>query len=146
MAARAGFGTVDKLPSGHWRARCTGPDGRRRSSTFSTKADARAWMATQQADVVRKAWRAPELGKRTLGSYAEDYLARDDLRESTRVLYAALWKNHLKDQWSSVAVGDVTSAKVRAWHTSAVKPRSQRPLRRATACSARSSASRSTTR
>lgn len=121
MTARAGFGAVDKLPSGRWRARGTGPDGRRRSSTFTTKADARAWLATQQADAVRKAWRAPEAGKRTLGAYADDYLARGDLRESTRVLYAALWKNHLKEQWASVPVGDVTSAKVRAWHTAATK-------------------------
>ncbi len=112
---------MDRLPSGRWRARCTGPDGKRRSSTFSTKADARAWMATQQADAVRKTWRAPEVGRRTVGTYADDYLVRDDLRESTRVLYAALWKNHLKDQWASVPVGDVTSAKVRAWHTAAAK-------------------------
>lgn len=121
MPDRANFGAVDKLPSGRWRARGTGPDGKRRSSTFSTKSDARAWLATQQADAVRKSWRAPEAGKRTVGSYADDYLAREDLRESTRVLYSSLWKNHLKDHWASVAVGDVTSAKVRAWHTSAAK-------------------------
>jgi integrase len=78
-------------------------------------------MATQQADAVRKVWRAPEYGRRTLGSYADDYLVRNDLRESTRVLYAALWKNHLNDHWASVPVGDVTSAKVRAWHTSATR-------------------------
>lgn len=121
MSARANFGAIDKLPSGRWRARGTGPDGKRRSSTFDTKTDARAWLATQQADAVRKTWRAPEAGRRKLASYADDYLARDDLRESTRVLYASLWKNHLADQWASVAVGDVTVAKVRAWHTSAAK-------------------------
>lgn len=90
MPSRAGFGAVDKLPSGRWRARCTGPDGRRRTLTFSTKSDARAWLATQQADVVRKMWRAPEAGRRTVGAYAAEYLARDDLRESTRALYAGL--------------------------------------------------------
>lgn len=121
MHERAGFGALDKLPSGRWRARCTGPDGRRRSSTFATKTDGRAWLATQQADVVRKAWRAPEAGKRTVGEYAVDYLARDDLRESTRALYASLWRHHLDDQWGPVSVGDVTSAKVRAWHTAAAK-------------------------
>ena len=121
MSVRGSFGAVDKLPSGRWRARGTGPDGKRRSSTFSTKSDARAWLATQQADAVRKTWRAPEAGKRTVGSYAKDYVAREDLRESTRVLYASLWKNHLEHHWASVPVGDVTSAKVRSWHTSAAK-------------------------
>ncbi|MGQ0843170.1 MAG: tyrosine-type recombinase/integrase [Sporichthyaceae bacterium] len=121
MASRTSFGAVDKLPSGRWRARCTGPDGRRRSKTFATKSDGRAWLATQQADVVRKAWRAPEAAKRTVGEFAEDYLIREDLRESTRALYASLWRTHLAGPWTGVAVGDVTSAQVRAWHTAAAR-------------------------
>jgi integrase len=121
MTSRAGFGAVDKLPSGRWRARCTGPDGKRRASTFSTKSDARAWLATQQADAVRSVWRAPESGRRTVGEYATDYLARGDLRESTRALYAGLWRLHLADDWGSMPVGDVTPAKVRAWHTGAAR-------------------------
>jgi integrase len=119
---RAAFGTVDRLPSGRYRARYVGPDGRRRSKIFSTaKADAWAWLATQQADLVRHAWRAPEAGRRTVGAYAIDYLARDDLRVSTRALYAGLWRLHLAEHWESVAVGDVTPAKVRTWHTGAAK-------------------------
>ncbi|MCU1667934.1 MAG: Phage integrase [Blastococcus sp.] len=119
MTSRAGFGAVDKLPSGRWRARYTGPDGRRRTATFGAKSDARAWLATQQADAVRKVWRAPEAGLRTVGAYAADYLIRGDLRESTRSLYAGLWRLHLADHWGSTPVGDVTPAKVRAWHTAA---------------------------
>jgi integrase len=118
---REAFGSITKLTSGNYRVRCTGPDGKRRSATFKTKADARAFLATQQADVVRKQWRAPEAGKRTVGAYAADYLARSDLRESTRALYAGLWRLHLADHWADVAVGDVTPAKVRGWHTAAAK-------------------------
>lgn len=99
MSKRAAFGNVDRLPSGRYRARYVGPDGRRRSKIFGTaKADAWAWLATQQADLVRKAWRAPEATRRTVGEYAADYLARDDLRESTRALYAGLWRHHLANQ------------------------------------------------
>ena len=117
----SGFGHVDKLPSGRWRARYTGPDGRRRSSTFRTKADARAWLATAQADVVRKAWRAPEAGRRTVGAYAVDYLARTDLRESTRALYTGLWNHHLAPTWEPVPVADVSSQLVRSWHDQATQ-------------------------
>jgi len=63
--------------------------------------------------VVRQAWRAPEAGRRTLGSYAAAYLTRNDLRESTRALYAGLWRHHLEEAWSSVAVGVVTPKAVR---------------------------------
>jgi integrase len=121
MQTRAAFGAVNKLSSGRWRVRATGPDGRRRSATFNTKADARAWLATQQADVVRRSWRAPEAGSRTLGAYAEDYLAREDLRASTRALYNGLWTHHLEPHWADAPVGDITAAQVRAWHTAATK-------------------------
>jgi integrase len=115
------FGHVDKLPSGRWRARYTGPDGRRRTSTFKTKTDARAWLATAQADIVRKAWRAPEGGRRTVGAYAADYLSRTNLRPSTRSLYASLWRLHLEAAWGTVSVADVTPQAVRHWYEQAAK-------------------------
>jgi integrase len=93
----------------------------RRSQTFATKSDARAWLATQRADVVRNTWRAPEAGKRTVGAYAADYLVRPDLRESTKDLYRGLWKRHLEGTWSDVPVGHVTAQAVRAWHAAATK-------------------------
>jgi integrase len=120
-ARTSGFGHVEKLDSGRWRARYTGPDGRRRSSTFGPKTDARRWLATAQTDLVRRAWKAPEGGRRTLGAYATDYLARADLRESTRQLYEGVWRLHLKKTWSSVAVGDVTPQQVRLWHEAAAR-------------------------
>lgn len=122
MPKRAAFGTVDRLPSGRYRARYVGPDGRRRSKVFGTaKADAWAWLATAQTDLVRKAWRAPEAGQRTVGAFAADYISRNDLRESTRSLYTGLWRLHLAPQWEDVPVSDVTPAKVRTWHTAAAK-------------------------
>ena len=91
MAKRT-FRSVDRLPSGRYRARYLGPDGRRHAKVFDTRADAWAWLASQQTDLLRKSWRAPNVSSRTVGEYAEDYLARNDLRESTRVLYAGLWR------------------------------------------------------
>ena len=85
-ARTSGFGHVEQLASGRWRARYTGPDGQRRSNTFGTKTDARRWLATAQADLVRRAWKAPEAGRR------------------------------LSEAWSAVAVADVTPQRVRQWH------------------------------
>jgi integrase len=113
------FGSVDRLPSGRFRARYLGPDGRRHSKIFTAKADAWAWLASQQTDLLRKSWRAPSVSCRTVGEYAEDYLARTDLRESTRVLYAGLWRHHLAEVWEDVPVDEVTPAAVRSWHAKA---------------------------
>jgi integrase len=120
MGRGAGFGAIDRLPSGRHRARYVGSDGRRRSKIFGTsKADARAWLAAQQTDLIRKGWRAPEVGRRTIGEYAEDYLARSDLREGTPALYASLWRHHLADAWGEFLVDEVTPTAVRSWHVQA---------------------------
>src|SRR3954452_13746343 len=109
---------VDQLPSGRFRGRYRGPDGRH-AKIFTTKADAWAWLATQQTDLLRGSWRPPAASQRTVGEYAEDYLVRNDLRESTRVLYAGLWRHHLAEPWSDVPVDEVTPAAVRSWHAKA---------------------------
>jgi integrase len=120
MGRGAGFGAIDRLPSGRYRARYVGPDGRRRSKIFGTyKADARAWLAAQQTDLIRKGWRAPEAGRRSVGEYAEDYLARSDLRAGTLALYASLWRHHLAEAWARVPVYEVTPTAVRSWHVQA---------------------------
>ncbi|WP_448612210.1 hypothetical protein [Geodermatophilus sp. URMC 60] len=100
MAKRT-FGSVDRLPSGRYRARYLGPDGQRHTKLLDTKADAWAWLASQQTDLLRKSWRAPNASSRSVGEYAEDYLARNDLREGTRVLYTGLWRHHLAEPWAT---------------------------------------------
>jgi integrase len=119
MSRSSRFGYVEKLPSAKWRARCTGPDGVRRSATFRTKTDARVWLSTIEASIARKTWRPPEAGRVTVGEYADGYISRTDLRPSTRALYESTWRNHLHDEWERVAVADVTRERVRLWHGSA---------------------------
>lgn len=113
------FGSVDRLPSGRYRARYLGPDGRRHAKVFGAKGDAWAWLATQQTDLVRRSWRAPNTSHRRVGDYAEDYLTRNDLREGTRSLYAGLWRHHLSQPWADTPVDEVTPAAVRSWHAKA---------------------------
>lgn len=121
------FGHVEKTPKG-WRARYTDPAGRRRSKSFPTKADARAWLSAEHAAIVRRSWKAPELTSRPVGAYAADYLGRDALRDSTRALYEGLWRNHLEPHWSDVRIGDVSPALVRSWHAQAGKVTKPRAL------------------
>lgn len=110
------YGTVTRLPSGSYRARYRAPDGRRRSKTFSTKTDARVFLSTQQADQVRRVWRAPAPKTETVGKYAEGYLSRADLRPSTRGLYRQVWDTHLEASWAERPIQDVTPSEVRRWY------------------------------
>ena len=56
MGRRPGFGNVERLSSGRFRARYPGPDGRRYTAptTFVTKSEARGWLSLQHAEITRK--------------------------------------------------------------------------------------------
>lgn len=140
---RRSFGMVDKLPSGRFRARYTGPDGRRHqaAATFALKTDAGNWLADQQSSIARGMWVPPELVKArldaeaaalakaaaaenakriTLGDYAETWLAErtnsrgELLRIRTREEYARLLAGPLAEL-SGVLVGDLRASHVRRW-------------------------------
>jgi hypothetical protein len=52
--SRRAFGTVERLPSGRFRARVIGPQGRYVSApaTFANRTDAALWVDLQHADLV----------------------------------------------------------------------------------------------
>lgn len=116
MASRGDFGHIEKLESGKWRARYPAPDGSRPSRTFDRRGDARAWLSARQADINRREWRAPEKSILKVGDVARSHIASPELKGSTRLLYADLWRMHLEEWWASVRVVDVTTADVRRWH------------------------------
>ena len=130
MARTSGtFGSVEQLPGGHYRARYTGPDGRRYKAptTFLNKTDARGWLSIQQADIIRKAWTPPEatcnLDKRlTLRTYAARWLEErrvrgEPLKVRTRKHYQWLLDEHIYPTFGSMPVAALTASDVRAWHT-----------------------------
>ena len=75
MAARRGYGTIRKLPSGRWQAR-RWKYGVQVSApyTFATKADANAWLSAVETDVARGQFVDPAKGTVTFGKYAREWM------------------------------------------------------------------------
>lgn len=82
--SRRHFGSVRKLPSGRYQPsyhqlgqRHTAP------TTFGAKADALAWLAAVETEIVRREWLDPGAGTITFGHYAaswsDEALARQGL-------------------------------------------------------------------
>jgi integrase len=117
------FGTAHKLPSGRYRAMYYGPDGRRYSAatTFTSKHEARAWLALRQADIIRKAWQPPETttrpGRLTFAVYAEQWMTHRQLKARTREHYRWLLDEHLIPAFGSRPLASITSDEVRSWFT-----------------------------
>jgi len=118
---KSGFGSVEKLPSNRYRAKYRAPDGLRHTgpTTFQTKQDARAWLAMQHADIVRKQWAPPDatpVAKTTLGSYSETWLADRTLKPRTRDHYRRLLDARLLPTFGTMVLTSITPTDVRKWH------------------------------
>jgi integrase len=121
------FGSVDKRATGY-RARYYGPDGRRHlaPTLFASKADARAWLALRQSEIVRKVWEPPEtpkVTKITFAVYAEQWLAQRDLKARTRERYSMLLEAHLIPAFGSLPLGSITADDVRSWYATTLVDR-----------------------
>jgi integrase len=119
--SKSGFGTVEKLPSNRYRAKYRAPDGRRYTgpTTFQTKQDARAWLALQQADIVRKQWAPPDAApvvKTTFGTYSELWLSERTLKPRTKDHYRRLLDAHLLPTFAPMVLASITPTDVRTWH------------------------------
>jgi len=124
---RAGFGNVRKLPSARWQARYTGPDGvtYKGHTTFDTKRDAEAWLATVRSDITRETWRPPT-GKRaakvlTFGEYAEAWLQGRTVRGKplaarTQAHYRTLLETHILPTFGSTPLRYITPDAVDHWY------------------------------
>jgi len=118
---KSGFGTVEKLPSGRYRAKYRAPDGKRHTgpTTFQTKQDARAWLAMQHADIVRKQWSPPDTVPAavvTFGAYAQRWLQHRDLKPRTRAHYGSLLDNLILPTFAERPLRAITSESVRDWY------------------------------
>ncbi|UOG23410.1 site-specific integrase [Gordonia amicalis] len=130
-AKTGAFGSVNKLPSGRYRARYVGPDGRRHNAptTFVTVLDARGWLAVQQADIIRKAWTPPEAEPQAIvvfSEYAETWLAArtvkgQPLKDRTRDHYRDLLNNRLLPTFGKLPLSSITSEDVERWHRKQVE-------------------------
>lgn len=114
------FGEINKLPSGRFRARYTGPDGQRHSAprTFETKGDADAWLTLRRAEVLREEWAPSEKVRATFGDYAETWLADRQLKPTTRSHYRSLLDNQILPTFRGAPLKAITPAMVRRWHAS----------------------------
>jgi len=119
--SRRAFGTVERLPSGRFRARVIGPGGRYVSApaTFSNRTDAARWVDVQHADLVRGTWQAPV--KPSASPSVAVYVARwidehPTARDSTKELYRGLLRTCVSPTLGRAAVASLSPAAVRRWH------------------------------
>jgi len=131
--ARRSFGKIEQLPSGRYRAQYTGPDGNRHSGpmTFRTKGDADAWLATQQAAIVKGEWGPAQITAKhekqakqavRFGDYAREWISTrvsskgQPLRPTTVANYENMLRGPLAE-FDRIPISQITPDKVRRWNS-----------------------------
>ena len=115
------FGTVERLPSGRFRARVLGSDGRYVSApvTLATRTEAAIWVDLQHADQVRGVWRAPARrgASPTVGEYVARWITEHpSAKSSTKEMYRGLLRTCIEPTLGALPLPELTSERVRRWH------------------------------
>jgi len=119
---RRAWGAVEQLPSGRFRARVVGLDGRYVSAptTFTSRTDAAVWLDLPHADMVRGVWKAPRRSTGpayTVGKYIARWIEQHpSAKDSTKALYRGLLRGCIEPELGKVRLGALTADTVRAWH------------------------------
>ena len=117
---RSGFGSVEQLQSGKWRARYK-VEGQILNAprTFANKTDAQLFLSDQELELARGTWRAPARTVKTVESYGKQWIERHNgLKSSTRSMYRQLFARHIVPYLGNLRLDKVTPDIVRDWHAS----------------------------
>jgi len=131
-ASRRHFGNLRKLPSGRWQGSYWHAGARHLADrTFTTKADALAWLAGVEADVHRGAWADPAGGRMTVAELASCWIeANPAKRASTRTRDEAIVRLHVLPILGATKVSAVTPPAVQALVTKWCTDRTAATVRR----------------
>lgn len=107
---------VRQRQSGKWETRYRGPDGRERSKTFRTKAEAEHHKILVEADRLRGTWVDPRLSRITVREWAlEVEGARVNRRASTRARDEASLRTHILPRFGDLQLRSVDPHQIRSW-------------------------------
>lgn len=120
------FGSLRRLASGRWQARYLTPNGVSLTAprTFTTKAEAAAFLASVETDMRRGAWTDPmTVTDVTVAEYGARWIAQRTVKGRPLAPRTVDTYRHSLRYWIEPTLGqrrlvDVNPADVRAWHQS----------------------------
>jgi integrase len=108
--------SIQKRPTGQWRARYRDNTGKEHSRHFDRKVDAQAFLDTVTVAVQTGTYVDPKLGIVTVGAWTATWLdGQVHLKPTTRERYEGIVREHILPKWATVRLTDVSHAQVQGW-------------------------------
>lgn len=128
-ANREDWGRIRPLKSGRFQASYLGPDGVTYPGliTYTSKADARAWLSEIRRTIERGTWKSPKAASaEVFGTYAATWVAQrtsskgEPLRPKTKSEYLRQLDKGLS-VFTNDRISTLTPARIRTWHADRMK-------------------------
>jgi integrase len=136
------FASINRIASGRWQVRYTGPDGMRRYAphTFADRVTAEAFVVNLRRRIDRDQWDATgdqpkahiTFGVYAAGWLADRHVAGRPIKPRTRAHYQNILDDHLLPAFGNRHLSAITPKDVRDWHAATL---TDRPTMRAHAYS-----------
>ncbi len=108
--------SVDKRPSGQWRARWREyPGGPQRTKHFARKVDADQHLVRVQHDLMTGAYVDPTKARTTVADYYAAWSARQPWRPSSRASLTSMFSNHVLPALGGRPLGSIRRGDVESW-------------------------------
>lgn len=98
-----------------WEARWRDPEGKQRRQSFGRKVDATRFLATVEADMLRRTYVDPDAGTVTLRDLSTQWLARQVFEETTRETTESRLRVHILPHLGDLEVRAIKPSVVQAW-------------------------------
>lgn len=110
------MGSVLELPNGRYKARYRDNQGRSRSQTFRLKKDARDFLKTVGADVLRGTYVDPRLGRITFETWGREWFATTvHLRPGSRARYGEILDCALIPAFGGMRLAQIGPLEIGKW-------------------------------
>jgi len=110
--------SIDKQPSGRWRARYYDDADRRwYPTTFDTERECKAWLAEVRVARTAGNWVSPRVSSISFAEWADLEFWPTQLHLARKTLHGqrSLYAVHLRPHWGNRRLGDITTRQISAW-------------------------------
>jgi integrase len=111
------MGHIVPTPAGGYRANWRDAAGRQRAKTFTTKREAKAYLAEVETAISRGLYVDPHAGRIRFGAYAARWLTARNDEITTAARDASIMRNHVVARWSTTPLTKIDHLAVQQWVT-----------------------------
>jgi integrase len=116
--------SIHRTQEGTYRAKWRDPSGRQRSKNFTTKREARSFLAEQETAKTRGQYVDPQAGKVHFAVHAEAWLTSRTTESTTRARDESVMRTHVLPQWGGWQLAKIDHLSVQSWVTELGRRRS----------------------